>query len=95
MRIDKPTGSFPLKDTTASDTTHPRTETTGEHASPTEASARRDSVRISPEARQLAEQQTARTERLAEIQQRIQDGFYSSDRVISHVAERLLASGEV
>lgn len=92
MRIDKTTGSFPLPTSTDQ---NQRPATTGEHATPTDVSARRDSVRISPEARQLAEQQTAGAERLAQIQQRIQDGFYSSDRVISHVAERLLASGDV
>ena len=57
--------------------------------------ARRDSVEISAEGRELAALDADRAERLLVIQARIKQEFYSSPAVQRDIARRLLASGDL
>ncbi len=56
---------------------------------------RHDSVEISAEARELAALDSDRAERIAIVQARIKQDFYSSASVQRDVARRMLGSGEL
>jgi len=59
------------------------------------AVARRDSVEISAEGRELAALDADRAERILIVQARIKQDFYSSPSVQRDVARRLLSSGDI
>lgn len=67
----------------------------GETAVRAAPAPRRDSVEISAEARELAALDSDRAERIAIVQARIKQDFYSSASVQRDVARRLLGSGEL
>jgi hypothetical protein len=57
--------------------------------------ARRDSVEISAEARELAALDADRAERILIVQARIKQEYYSSPVIQRDVARRVLTSGDV
>lgn len=57
--------------------------------------ARRDSVEISQEARNLAESESLGAERLGEIRERIAQEFYSPEHMREAIAQRILLSGDL
>ena len=64
------------------------------------ATERRDQVEISDQARELARQEGAEgvpaaQARLAEIRDRLENGFYDRPEVLKEIAERILESGDL
>jgi hypothetical protein len=94
MKINSIGAATPLAGTSES---APRSTTppSGEAAVRATPQPRRDSVEISAEARELAALDADRAERIAIVQARIKQDFYSSASVQRDVARRLLGSGDV
>jgi hypothetical protein len=94
MKINSIGAATPLA-ATPEVTSRSATPASGEAAVRSTPQPRRDSVEISAEARELAALDSDRAERIAIVQARIKQDFYSSASVQRDVARRLLGSGEL